>query len=317
MQACITFLSFDAFVQETEDSFLPYPTDALYEYSARHWAEHARLQPVDEEILYRFLLNDKKVSCCLALLRGLMDEEGPGRDTGLYLAAYPGLTSLAQLLLEHFGVDTENGWYETPLAMAVMGARGEMVKFLIRCCADVNSRNNTGQTPLFHAIDKSHYSMVETLLDAGADPDAADQDGLTPFLLAVQFWKSWSPEENCKMLMQKSREMHIYDQGQHVKSLDIALEYDNSVMMEVLLDAGVNPSCYGDPKDPNTRPMSRSSLSLAAAKGNRGAVSLILKRISDKTATQQVGQPALIQAANMVALKWSSCSLPGALKLIP
>ncbi|KAB8238207.1 uncharacterized protein BDW43DRAFT_321254 [Aspergillus alliaceus] len=63
---CVTYLSFDAFLSgiclsdaEYEARLEEYP---LYSYAARNWGHHARMQPISEDLMIRFLGDTLKVN---------------------------------------------------------------------------------------------------------------------------------------------------------------------------------------------------------------------------------------------------------------
>lgn len=71
---------------------------------------------------------------------------------------------------------TEVGYYETPLFIAVILRKLEIVKYLINNGADVNLRNNFGATAIFR-INPGNFAALNYLLDNGADVNVIDKGG--------------------------------------------------------------------------------------------------------------------------------------------
>jgi hypothetical protein len=63
------------------------------------------------------------------------------------------------------------------LSEAATGGSGEVVRFLIKSNANVNSRGHFGRTPLWRAAFASNTECVQILLENGADPRIAANDG--------------------------------------------------------------------------------------------------------------------------------------------
>jgi len=75
-----------------------------------------------------------------------------------------------------------------PLGLAAYFGHKEMVDYLIKAGAAVNSRskNNLEVTPLQSAVAGGHLDVVHLLLEAGANPNVQDRNGYTPLHVAAQ-----------------------------------------------------------------------------------------------------------------------------------
>src|SRR5205085_2075494 len=68
----------------------------------------------------------------------------------------------------------------TPLHVAVMQQRPEMVTHLLEADANVSAVNGSGMTALHMAAYRGDKSSTQLLLDAGAAPSLKDSGGRTP-----------------------------------------------------------------------------------------------------------------------------------------
>ena len=73
----------------------------------------------------------------------------------------------------------------TPLHMAAMEGRTDIVEFLVTAAVPVDARTRFGDTPLFDAALRGHVATVAALIGAGADVNAGDRRGDTPLHVAA------------------------------------------------------------------------------------------------------------------------------------
>ena len=62
----------------------------------------------------------------------------------------------------------------TPLGLAVMAGRDDLVELLLTYKANPNLANGSGQTPLILAVNTRNEGIARTLINKGADPDQTD-----------------------------------------------------------------------------------------------------------------------------------------------
>lgn len=121
------------------------------------------------------------------LARGF-DPNTPTEDgqTGLLLAIRAENWQVAQLLAAHpeLKVDLANGHGETPLMMAALRGRLDLMRTLLQRGAAVN---RDGWTPLHYAASGSEPRAVTLLLDAGARIDAPSPNRTTPLMMAARY----------------------------------------------------------------------------------------------------------------------------------
>lgn len=107
--------------------------------------------------------------------------------TALHLAARHQDNALAEVLVQSGAeIDARMEGGETPLIIAVVEGRADVVKLLLEHGANANLRTHWGKTSLHYAAQVGNKHLVELLLKHEANPDAVSKDGLTPLHLAVE-----------------------------------------------------------------------------------------------------------------------------------
>jgi Ankyrin repeats (3 copies)/Ankyrin repeats (many copies) len=159
--------------------------------------DHARgeVEEKIEEPALKFLKHESKVICFIQVLYLLRNQyfrnsqNFPYHVNGLHIAAFTGLSRIAQLLLEHEGiyVNYKNSYGYTPLLWAVKNGRETVVKLLLKHKGiDVNSKDNSGSTPLAQAAEIGNETLVKLLLEhKGINVNSKDIWGATLLLLAA------------------------------------------------------------------------------------------------------------------------------------
>jgi uncharacterized protein len=106
--------------------------------------------------------------------------------TGLYLALRDSSLKTAQVLVEwpKTNVESRTPQDESPLMMAALRGRTEIVRKLVARDADVNK---TGWTPLHYAATSAHLDIIELLLEHHAYIDAESPNGTTPLMMAAMY----------------------------------------------------------------------------------------------------------------------------------
>lgn len=80
----------------------------------------------------------------------------------------------------------------TPLALAAMRNRPDLVEALVKHGADVEAVDQDGRTPILLAAVRGHYEVIKALSRAGANPLASSPDGANGVLLSLAHTKSKS-----------------------------------------------------------------------------------------------------------------------------
>jgi len=105
--------------------------------------------------------------------------------TPLSIASINGRQELVQELVSRGAhIDERDEDLMTPLHLAVDFGRQEAAQELLNRGADVNARDKDGWTPLHFAINGNHADVVGLLLEMGANPTIISDKGDTPESLA-------------------------------------------------------------------------------------------------------------------------------------
>lgn len=227
--------------------------------------------------------------------------------TGLIRAAEYGQLAVVELLVAR-GASPLHGWSKDesrlPIHMAAEGGHVDIMKVLLRKDkSQLNARDWLGLTPLHNAARKSQQGVVEFLLsseDIEADPE--DIDGFTPLMNAV----GHSDLEIVRLLLARPEvdpNHQLRGHGQTPLWMAAASPDDEAVLRSLLerSDLDLNKTarwgeacvyraaCYAqhtalqlvldkgaDINLPNEK--GQTPLSIAAAKGNKECLEILLKR---------------------------------------
>lgn len=75
--------------------------------------------------------------------------------------------------------------HNTPLHLSALNGYLEIVKYLVKNGANVDSKNRKNQAPLHSAVHNAHRDIIEYLVTSGADLNAIDDEGDTPLAWAA------------------------------------------------------------------------------------------------------------------------------------
>lgn len=320
---CITYLSFQCFEagscpsdEEFEMRLYRYP---LYRYSAANWAYHCRLQKTDMELALNLVKSRAKIEACIqGAMTIRLSRRVPKQMKGLHFAAYYGLVSLVQKLIENdTQVDVKDSWGRSPLSWAAENGYHEVVKLLLEKGANAEFKDRNLRTPLSMAAMSGYDTVVKILLDYGADPTSRDKDGLNPLSLAAK----WRRDSVIELILYQG--LRPEGKDLHGRStLSFAAEHGEYSLVKSLLDQGVDPdSKDGDGRTPlswavcnrqvriadillerGADPKSkdncdRTALMWAAARGCTSGIILLCSGITDLNGKDRFGRTPLIAAA--------------------
>jgi uncharacterized protein len=129
--------------------------------------------------------NDRASEVRSLLAKGMDPNSVDGNgDPLLSIAAREGSPgALDVLLAAKAKVDVRNRYGDTPIMLAALNGRVEIVKKLRAAGADLNPK---GWTPLIYAATGGHESIVEYLIAQGADVNAVSPGGVSALMMAVR-----------------------------------------------------------------------------------------------------------------------------------
>ncbi|EAY16590.1 ankyrin repeat protein, putative [Trichomonas vaginalis G3] len=96
----------------------------------------------------------------------------------LHVASEKGNLRLVKSLIEcNCDNETKNNVGDTPLIYASRYGKLEVVQYLISIGADKEAKNKFGETPLILASKEGHLEVVKYLISVGADKEVKNNDG--------------------------------------------------------------------------------------------------------------------------------------------
>lgn len=116
-------------------------------------------------------------------------------ESALMLCAIRGDLALAKLLIEHDADVNKTGW--TPLHYAASGTsqnQVEMVRLLLDNAAYIDAASPNGSTPLMMAAMYGRSDVLKVLIEEGADASLRNEKGLTAIDFAQQVGRTANVE---------------------------------------------------------------------------------------------------------------------------
>nr|XP_017522677.2 ankyrin repeat domain-containing protein 27 isoform X2 [Manis javanica] len=96
----------------------------------------------------------------------------------------PAQKKLAKIPFGGLGVNVTNQDGSTPLHVAALHGREDLITLLLKHGASAGARNVNQAVPLHLACQKGHFQVVKCLLDSNAKPNKKDVSGNTPLIYA-------------------------------------------------------------------------------------------------------------------------------------
>ena len=151
--------------------------------------------------------------------------------SGLYLALREGSNTVVPVLLSWPGIalDAQNAMGETPLMMAALKGRTDVMNTLIQHGVRINK---DGWTPLHYAAAGPNPDAVELLLAHGAVLDAVAPNGNTPLMMAA----GYGAIDGARLLLRRGADARPRNQAGR-QAADLAKSADRIGLAQELRDA--------------------------------------------------------------------------------
>jgi ankyrin repeat protein len=301
-QACLGILLHLDKDVVTKDSLDEIP---LAEYAAGHWADHALLEDVSQNVedgwKQLFDPNKPHLSVCswihdpgVRWWERQTERPLPPRGTPLHYAALWNLRSIVEFLIIERPQDvhsrgiTDNA---TPLHLASEEGHVKVARCLLEHDADVTARNAVGSTPLHLASQFGQAEVVGMLIEHGADVTAQNKVGSTPLHVASQL----GPVEVIGMLIERGADVTAQDGGGSTP-LHLASKWERMDVVGILIKYGADATAQNEDGD--------TPLHLASLVGGVEIAGMLIEHGADVTAQNKQGQTPL-----HLASKWGPLHL--------
>jgi len=158
---------------------------------------------------------------------------------------------------------TQQGGPTTSLRLALHMRSAEKAKAFIDGGANINTSDGHGYTPLHYAVENSQTDIVQLLISKNADINARNNSGQNPLDMAI--------DQNHKDILNL-----LVANGAGPSSIFAAAQIGDLASVKAFLEEGINVNAKGA--------RSRTALHVAASKGHREVVELLLDHGADVNA---------------------------------
>lgn len=209
----------------------------------------------------------------------------------LHVCSAQGHFGVVQVLLEHkAAVDpVDNALGLSPLSLAALGGRREVVRLLLCGGAALDGPEGDGSAPLLHAAFRNMSDVCADLLKAQADPNVSLKRSMEPWRVQEALDMQAAAHDWRRVLAgtgRSSADLRVHGST----ALHFAAAHGNARVCQVLLDAGARVSAMDA--------LLRSPLLLAGERGHAEAVALLLE-CQAAVSTSVEGQSVATLAARM------------------
>jgi hypothetical protein len=229
-------------------------TTPLARYAAKHWVAHSKVKNVASRIrngMESLFDPDRPYFSAWVKLHNA-DRRGWGNDlkhktqpgaAPLYHAAFLGFHDIVEYLaLKHSQYASAiGGKGGTALHSASDAGYVDVVRLLLKCGVDVDSRGILGTTPLHHASYNGHLNVVHCLLDYGANANIPNDNHWTPLSGAA----TSGYLDIIRVLLEHNADIHTEDKGGRTPLHLGSSRYHDSKhpqVVRLLLEHGANPN---------------------------------------------------------------------------
>uniref|UniRef100_A0A4X2JU30 VPS9 domain-containing protein n=1 Tax=Vombatus ursinus TaxID=29139 RepID=A0A4X2JU30_VOMUR len=166
------------------------------------------------------------------------------------LKCAPRQKKLEKIPVNGLGVNVTNQDGFTPLHVAVLHGRTDLVSLLLKHGANVDARNVNRAVPLHLACQKGHFQVVKNLMDFGAKQNKKDSSGNTPIIYACLN----GHHETAALLLENSKIMELLQTVPSCIAMsEDAAETDGEGHAAVKIRKKLNSRPHGPPDDTLSR----------------------------------------------------------------
>jgi ankyrin repeat protein len=188
------------------------------------------------------------------------------------------------------GIDpdaTESHYYLTPLMKAAKYNHQHIITDLLEAGAHPNIRNKNGETALHGACRNCNRNIIERLIAYGAISNVSKHNNATPLWLAAQR----GDLEIAKLLIKHGADINKQHTHRGVTPLFIAIDQDNiDISLHLIQQQSIDVNIATH--------RNRTPLMRAAERGQKTAITALLKKGADKNMVHETDNTALSFAQN-------------------
>ncbi|VDL60084.1 unnamed protein product [Hymenolepis diminuta] len=163
--------------------------------------------------------------------------------TPLMVAVIKNKINIIQLLLKYGAdVNTANKLGRTALMISSNEGLIDIVDILIQSGAHVNAQDINGMTAIFYAVDGGFSNVIRVLVHAGADVNHQEsENGFTPLIRLAFLTNNGNPEVG-KTLLERGAVVNQQDKFGRTALIHCAFHQSHNDLAKVLLEYGADPN---------------------------------------------------------------------------
>ncbi len=152
-----------------------------------YWKTEINALNIDGQTpLHESAVNGRIIISRLLLKNGAeINKKNKHDQTALDIALVNGRTQLADVLIDKFSADFDATRSLFDIVNQQVHDR-DVIRFLVRRDAQINSHDKNGNTPLIIAVSNGNRLVAKHLIDSNADVNFTSRDGVTPLAMAMQ-----------------------------------------------------------------------------------------------------------------------------------
>ncbi|KAL6901316.1 hypothetical protein GGI43DRAFT_422769 [Trichoderma evansii] len=209
----------------------------FYGYACMNWVYHANETNYSSQIIRDFLTNEEKVEIAGQAIYAMKAAEDiewmpPMLMTSLDLAGFFGAVNLIKKLPSILNIPLRPVGLYYALCGALWNRQTDAAQWLLEKGADLSMDDGYFQTPLLLAVANDDVDAVQLLLHHGADPDNGDNSNWTPLAKAA----SGDNIAIVQLLLEKGADFTIKDQFQHMTAVEYAVDNYNEDMIRLVFE---------------------------------------------------------------------------------